>query len=1060
MKIKKIIAAVTAIMLIGGAYPSVSAQNSRTTAAFAAEASEASSVTEKGVRYNVYSDYAAAAEVNGELGCEIVIADEIGGKPVTAIEKGAFDAVKDKLKSVTLGNNIKTINERAFSEFSELTTVKLGDAAETIGNCAFAYCPKLESVTFGNNLTTIDKCAFFSCPSLVSLEFPDSLTVIDDFAFEMCTGISKVKFGKNLKHLGSCAFKDSSNISEVDLGENLEYIGYTVFSGENIRCLVIPEKVKKLDYSGCPLYFKFTLKNRDTAIVIKNPETAIISGNTNNDFTYKYSECIIVSTEGSTSQKDAEERELRYCTIEDYEKGNYERLATINDLIESYGMTFEKNETGLTLTGASDVGKDNSKIVIPNAVDGVPVTAIGKEAFKDTEIQYVYLGENITEIGESAFEGCKRLYMAVLNDGLKTIGDSAFYGCTYLNEIVAGDNIETIGEKAFFLCSDITDFKLTDNVKSVGRGAFGRTGIKEIVIPASVTELNGCPFDSINEGNTKTEEHDFSLNIRILNSECKLSYCDSADEWKACFIISDEGEPQKFAKLNSIRHCTSEEYENHDYIEYKTSYFGKSALRQYGMRFTKTEDGAELTDIIIPEDGVLIIPDEVETIPVTSISQSAIYSINKIAKKIKIGNNIKSIPSMFCVGSDSLRMVDIGDGVETIDIHAFSGCSGLVSVKFGKGVKEIGYEAFDICSRLQSIDIPNIVSLDECAFMDCYQLKSISLGNNLKTIGKMAFENAYIKYLELPDSLEYIGDCAFAWNESLEEIKCGSGLKTIGGSAFSKCFNLKKVTLNEGLTEIGGGAFSQCYYLENINFNKELTTIGEYAFDNCASLKKVTLNEGLTELGKYAFRGCYQLNEINIPTTLTKIEEDTFFGTSIRELVLPKNIKSVSEHAYLHYSNILVKGLLKDLKIEANDLYDGEVSVKILNPDCEIAEGAFSNLSFSYSFDVMYGYKGSTAEKYMADRNASDHFIAITDEPSEYLAGDTNCDGTVDLADAVLIMQALANPNRYGLNGTSDKRITEQGWENGDVDKNVTGLTVNDAQKIQSYLLGKIKNFD
>ena len=114
MKIKKIIAAVTAIMLIGGAYPSVSAQNSRTTAAFAAEASEASSVTEKGVRYNVYSDYAAAAEVNGELGCEIVIADEIGGKPVTAIEKGAFDAVKDKLKSVTLGNSIKTVSERTF----------------------------------------------------------------------------------------------------------------------------------------------------------------------------------------------------------------------------------------------------------------------------------------------------------------------------------------------------------------------------------------------------------------------------------------------------------------------------------------------------------------------------------------------------------------------------------------------------------------------------------------------------------------------------------------------------------------------------------------------------------------------------------------------------------------------------------------------------------------------------------------------------------------------------------------------------------------------------------
>ena len=174
MKIKKITAAVTALMLIGGAYPTLSVRNISTNVAFAAETAAASSVTEKGVRYNVYSDYAAAAEVNGELGCEIVIADEISGKPVTAIEKGAFDAVKDKVKSITLGKNIKAVNERAFYEFSELTTVKLGDAVDTIGNCAFAYCPKLESITFGKNLTTIDKCAFFSCPSLVSLEFPDS----------------------------------------------------------------------------------------------------------------------------------------------------------------------------------------------------------------------------------------------------------------------------------------------------------------------------------------------------------------------------------------------------------------------------------------------------------------------------------------------------------------------------------------------------------------------------------------------------------------------------------------------------------------------------------------------------------------------------------------------------------------------------------------------------------------------------------------------------------------------------------------------------------------------
>jgi hypothetical protein len=72
------------------------------------------------------------------------------------------------------------------------------------------------------------------------------------------------------------------------------------------------------------------------------------------------------------------------------------------------------------------------------------------------------------------------------------------------------------------------------------------------------------------------------------------------------------------------------------------------------------------------------------------------------------------------------------------------------------------------------------------------------------------------------------------------------------------------------------------------------------------------------------------------------------------------------------------------------------------------------------------------------------------------IKGDTNLDGQVDMADAVLIMQSLANPNKYGVNGTDEKHITQQGIDNGDADGN--GLTNNDAQAIQKLLLGLIKS--
>ncbi|MCM1507140.1 MAG: InlB B-repeat-containing protein [Ruminococcus flavefaciens] len=57
------------------------------------------------------------------------------------------------------------------------------------------------------------------------------------------------------------------------------------------------------------------------------------------------------------------------------------------------------------------------------------------------------------------------------------------------------------------------------------------------------------------------------------------------------------------------------------------------------------------------------------------------------------------------------------------------------------------------------------------------------------------------------------------------------------------------------------------------------------------------------------------------------------------------------------------------------------------------------------------------------------------------LWGDTNTDGKVSLADAVLIMQALSNPNEY--------KLSEEGQINGDVANHGDGITPRDALVIQ-----------
>lgn len=73
--------------------------------------------------------------------------------------------------------------------------------------------------------------------------------------------------------------------------------------------------------------------------------------------------------------------------------------------------------------------------------------------------------------------------------------------------------------------------------------------------------------------------------------------------------------------------------------------------------------------------------------------------------------------------------------------------------------------------------------------------------------------------------------------------------------------------------------------------------------------------------------------------------------------------------------------------------------------------------------------------------------------PQDILYGDTNCDEQVSLSDAVLILQAIANSDKYGIGGTDENAVTEQGWINADCNVSRDGVTSADALAIQKSLL-------
>jgi hypothetical protein len=108
-----------------------------------------------------------------------------------------------------------------------------------------------------------------------------------------------------------------------------------------------------------------------------------------------------------------------------------------------------------------------------------------------------------------------------------------------------------------------------------------------------------------------------------------------------------------------------------------------------------------------------------------------------------------------------------------------------------------------------------------------------------------------------------------------------------------------------------------------------------------------------------------------------------------------------------------------------------------------------------------YSVKVTTPEGISSMMDIANLLEVVSASPqSSELRGDTNCDGIVELADAILIMQAISNPDKYGDNGSDPHHLMAQGRINGDVAGSKDGLTVNDALEIQKKLLGLIEDFE
>ena len=224
-----------------------------------------------------------------------------------------------------------------------------------------------------------------------------------------------------------------------------------------------------------------------------------------------------------------------YFTL-DYDKNNPNSDTDKNtwDEIENWGLNLQKFD----LSSGSD-------IVVPNDIDGIPVTyvrgltadltsiklpnsliKIKDDAFNsmDTLKSLVIDGgaPNLNELGERSFSGCSNIEeLDLSNSKLTSIPEGAFAYCKNLKTIKLPSTITSIGDEAFYNCQSLTNIEGLDkcNLKSIGSAAFsnckelenldfsqstftnvpskafnGCSALAKITLPNTLTTIGGYAF--------------------------------------------------------------------------------------------------------------------------------------------------------------------------------------------------------------------------------------------------------------------------------------------------------------------------------------------------------------------------------------------------------------------------------------------------------------------------------------------------------------------------------------------------------------------------------------
>lgn len=492
------------------------------------------------------------------------------------------------------------------------------------------------------------------------------------------------------------------------------------------------------------------------------------------------------------------------------------------------------------------------EIVVPENIDGVPVTEIEKNAFRNCTPKKIAIPAEIVYISaENPFASCFSLEEIAVDEKNKNY--------TSVDGVLYSKDMKNI------LCyppaKDGETFTIPNGIEEVGIAAFTDTALTEIILPDSVSTLDRHCF-CYNQHMTSIDMSGTS--IAVIPAMAFVQ-CDMLKE----VVFSDSTTEIQLAAFMSCKN-----------LEEVTL---PPALNTVGQNaFTDTA----MTKVIIPES-------------VTSIGYSAFGYKNEttaVSDFLIIGA-ANSAASAYATDTDA--DYDYKNDFTFVSIETYE--------------KQLAYEALN---PKRSGDFDYAIIDGEGYLTNCTSIsESVEVpaeidGVTITAIYYGAFLSCGSKNIVLPETVKTIGENAFS--DYTENITIPGGCTLIeGDEPFLKCHSLKSITVTEGSGEYSSQdgvlynkdksrliAYPQA--CENAEFTApdSVKTIAPSAFCYNPYLTKVTLGSVET-IGDFAFEGCTALSEAILPKCLKEVYQNAFLGCpAMKSIRVYGNVEYIGMYAF------------------------------------------------------------------------------------------------------------------------------------------------------------------